>query len=112
MSEAERMRDPTAEESERLSFVILQHVYSLDSLSDAASDEAAGSLLVGRIAADLALPAGRVVEILAHLTYAEFLSWAGTGRSVRITAKGVEYIERLAHRRRSLRVVPTDADAS
>ena len=104
MSDVERRRDPYAEENERLSFVVLQHVYSLD---NGELDEMA-PLLVSRIAADLAVEPRRVVEIVAHLTYADFLSWEGTGRPVRVTGKGAEYIERLAHRRRSIRVFTED----
>ena len=104
MSDAERRRDPVLEENERLSFVILQHVYSLD---EGDLDEPA-LLLVSRVAAELALDAQRVVELVAHLTYAGFVSWEGTGRPIRITPKGSEYIERLAHRRRSIRLVPEE----
>ena len=106
MREATRERDLAAEENERLSFIILQHVYSLDP-GEGMETSGEGELLVGRVAADLGLPASRAVQLVAHLTYAEFLSWEGTGRPVRITAKGNDYIERLAHRRRSLRVMPS-----
>jgi hypothetical protein len=97
MSETERTRDLATEEKERISFILLQHVYSL-------ACEGQGWLVVGKIAADLALPVAEVVQIVAHLTYAGFLEWEGTGRPVGITQKGVDYIEHLAHRRHSLRL--------
>lgn len=97
MSETERKRDLAAEERERISFILLQHVYSL-------SCEGQAVLVVGKIASDLALPVATVVQLVAHLTYAGFLQWEGTGRPVTIAQKGVEYIERLAHRRRTLRL--------
>ena len=98
MSErAERERDPVAEEQERISFILLQHVYTL-------ACEGQGLLLPAKIAADLALSSAEVVQFIAHLTYEGFLEWEGTGRPVGITQKGVEYIERLALRRRSLRL--------
>jgi hypothetical protein len=98
MSEqAERVRDLVAEEKERTGFILLQHVYSL-------ACEGQGLLLAGKIAADLALPPSRVVELVAHLTYEGFLVWEGTGRPVGISQKGVDYIEHLALRRRSLRL--------
>ena len=72
MSDLERPRDLCAEESERLSFVILQHVYTLDAEAEAGEESL---LQVGRIAADLALPSQRVVQIVAHLTYAGFVAY-------------------------------------
>jgi hypothetical protein len=102
MSESERMRDSETEEKERISFILLQHVYSLSREDD-------GVLVVGRIASALALPVAEVVQIVAHLTYTGFLSWEGTGRPVGITEKGIEYIEHLAHRRHSLRLPREDA---
>ena len=98
MSDSERPRDPAIEERERLSFIVLQHLYSL------ADDEEADLMRIGRVASELALPTEDAVQIVAHLTYAGFLAWEGTGRPVRITAKGSGYIEELAHRRHSLRV--------
>lgn len=92
----ERKRDLAAEERERVSFILLQHVYSLCGERE--------SLVVGKIATDLALPVATAVQIVAHLTYAGFLEWEGTGRPVGISQKGTEYIERLAHRRRTLRL--------
>jgi hypothetical protein len=98
MSEqAERLRDPAAEEKERLSFILLQHVYSLACEGD-------GLLVPTKIAADLALPPDQVVQLIAHLTYEGFLDWEGTGRPVGITQKAIDYIDRLALRRRSLRL--------
>jgi hypothetical protein len=97
MSDTERKRDLAVEEKERTSFILLQHVYSL-------ACEGHGLLVVGKIAADLALPVSEVVQIVAHLTYAGFLEWEGTGRPVGITQKGIDYIEHLAHRRHSLRL--------
>ena len=98
MSEtAERVRDPAAEEKERISFILLQHVYSL-------ACEGNGVLAVAKIASDLALPPAQLVQVVAHLTYAGFLVWEGTGRPVGISQKGVDYIEHLAHRRHSLRL--------
>ena len=98
MSErAERARDHALEEKERISFILLQHVYSL-------ACEGQGVLVPSKIASDLALPAAEVVQLIAHLTYQGFLEWEGTGRPVGISQKGVDYIERLAHRRRTLRL--------
>ena len=98
MSEsAERVRDVAVEERERISFILLQHVYSL-------ACEGYGLLVPAKIALDLALPPEEMVQIIAHLTYQGFLEWEGTGRPVAISQKGVDYIEHLAHRRRSLRL--------
>ena len=98
MSEqAERLRDPAAEERERISFILLQHVYSL-------ACEGQGLLVPSRIAADLALPSAQVLQLLSHLTYEGFLEWDGTGQPVGISQKAIDYIDRLALRRRSLRL--------
>ena len=98
MSDLRKFRDLEAEENERISFVILQHVYTL-------GQEDGCALQVGRIASDLALPPERVVQAVAHLTYAGFLRWEGTGRPVYLTDKAAFYIETLAHRRHSVRLV-------
>ena len=97
MNESERTRDLAAEEKERVSFILLQHVYSL-------ACEGRGVVAVGRLASDLGLPVGFAVQVVAHLTYADFLAWEGTGRPVGITEKGVQYIERLGHRRHPLQL--------
>lgn len=97
MNESERTRDPEAEEKERVSFILLQYVYSL-------ACEGQGVVAVGRVASDLGLPVGFAVQVVAHLTYAGFLAWEGTGRPVALAEKGVEFIERLGYRRRMLQL--------
>jgi Mn-dependent DtxR family transcriptional regulator len=97
MGEYHRSRDLAAEENERISFILLQHVYSL-------ATEEAETLVIGRVASDLGLLPEQVVHLVAHLTYAGFLSWEGTSRPIGITDKGIDFIEKLAHRRRSIRV--------
>ncbi|MBW3627689.1 MAG: hypothetical protein KY464_00195 [Gemmatimonadetes bacterium] len=102
MNDSERTWDFAAEERERGSFILLQHVYSL-------ACEGQGVVAVGKLASDLGLPVGSAVQVVAHLTYADFLTWDGTGRPVGITEKGVEYIERLGHRRRALQLPVPEA---
>ena len=98
MSErAERVRDRATEEKERIGFILLQHVYTL-------ACEGQGLLIPTRIAADLALGVDEVVQLVTHLADEGFLEWEGMGRPVGIAPKGVDYIERLALRRRSLRL--------
>ena len=105
MSDLERPRDLVAEEKERMSFVIVHHAYCHP------KDANRSTLLVERIAAELYLPTELAVQLVAHLTYTGFLSWEGTGHPIEITPKGTEYIEKLAHRRRSLRIYTSDAPA-
>lgn len=106
MSDYARHRDLALEEKERLSFIILQHVYSLSE-----DPEAEEALRLGRIATDLDIAPPELVQLIAHLTYVGFLHWESTGRPIGITRKGTDYIDTLAHRRHSLRVFTSESSA-
>ncbi len=85
-----------AHRKERLSYVVLQHVQNL-------AGDAGGSLAASQIAADLAIPAAELREILEMLTRRDLVEWDGTGGVAIPTHEGTDYLRRAAGRRRSVR---------
>jgi hypothetical protein len=88
-------RDAELERLERDSFVYLQHVYTISERDPAARQS--GS----RMNKDLGFTPDRGAMLLDHLIGTGYL--AGHGPMISITPEGVDYIERLAWRRRSVR---------
>jgi len=91
-----RRRDRHEERDERDRFVVLLHIYTLAK---------AGVEKIGadRITSDLGLPAARSARLIGALEFGEFVRHT-RGVSISITRRGVEFIERVAGRRRSLRM--------
>lgn len=81
---------------ERLGYVVLQHVHNL-------AEDAGGALSAHQIAADLAIPAAELREILEMLTRRGLVEWDGTGGVALPTRAGMDYLTRAAGRRRSVR---------
>ncbi len=85
-----------SERKERLGYVILQHL-------DTFVDDATGTLVADHIAADLAIPADELHEILDMLTRRGFIDWDGTRGHALPTTEGSDYLAHTAGRRRSVR---------
>jgi hypothetical protein len=96
MGAVPRERDFEAERHERNSFIVLQHVYTI-------TTERPG-FPPHRIADDLALARGEAAEIIGHLIDIGFLERLPGSLAIRLTPQGSDYIERLAWRRRSVRI--------
>lgn len=91
-----RMREYQAEQRERDSFVLMQHVYTL-------TDGTAGQTISGARAGDyLCFRAAETTELIQHLARCGYLEQHYEDM-ISITSMGIEYIERLAWRRRSAR---------
>lgn len=84
------------ERRERLGYVVLQHL-------DTLVGDATGSLAAEHIAADLAIPAEELREILDMLAVRGFIDWDGTRGPALPTPRASEYLARVAGRRRSVR---------
>jgi hypothetical protein len=95
-----RERDLDLERRERESFIVLQYVYTL---TDASADV---SVPCARIAADLGYRESGCGELIEHLVYVGHLAWVRPGLTISITPGGIEYIQQLAWRRRSVRLPP------
>ena len=91
-----RERNVAAERRERERYVILQHLHSLEK-------ETAG-MSVRKIAGDLGFPHCSAEVIVEHLITTGYLVCTPGIPCIRTSRRGAEYIERLAGRRRSLRV--------
>lgn len=85
-----------SERKERLGYVILQHL-------DTLVDDATGTLVADHIAADLAIPARELREILDMLARRGFIDWDGARGHALPTTEGSDYLARAAGRRRSVR---------
>jgi hypothetical protein len=92
--EADRIR------KERESFIVLQHLYTL------ADADPKHAVQCSRIAADLGFHRTGCGPLVEHLISVGCLAWATPGHEVSITPMGVDYIERLAWRRRTVRAPP------
>lgn len=92
-----RERDGDMEQRERLRYEVLVGVYERG-WPDAG--EPVRALDVG-----VALGVARedLFRTVVDLTHRSFLTFCSAGPQVRITEKGVEYVERVARRRRSIR---------
>lgn len=95
----ERQRNPDVERLERDSFVVLQHAYNWQS-------EDGRRLSAWVIGSDLGLSPGDCTAIIGQLAFQGYLTWSGSGPGLRISPLGIDYVERLAGRRRSVRFGP------
>jgi Mn-dependent DtxR family transcriptional regulator len=96
MCKVARKRDPESEEKERASFILLQHIYSLTGGGDE-------QFSLRKVASDLAFEEDQVAKLATHLIQAGILD-GGPGPDAKLRDFGRKYIERLAGRRRSVRV--------
>ena len=94
--EAERARDTDAELRERDAFALLLHVLNL---TNGRVDRQLGE---ARLARDLALDPVRADQLLDYLETIGYVSRPWYGR-VRLTSQGLDYLQRLARHRRSVR---------
>lgn len=83
---------------ERESFVVLQHMYTLSGGDDGAA------VALPRVSGELGFEAPRFTRLIDHLAAVGHVSPIAGGTFAAITAAGVDYIERLAWRRRSVRL--------
>lgn len=100
MNSNEREPSRDQERRERESFVVLQHAYTL---SDA---DPSASLPYARLGEDLGFAEPHFGDLVAHLVGVGYLARVGAGSLLSITPAGIDYIERLAWRRRSVRTAP------
>ena len=94
---------------ERLGFIVLQHIHTLDS-------EPALALLPDVIASTLAITPGETREILTMLAAQGYVGWTGPDGPAALTDEGEDYLLRRADRRRSVRfkwiIKPGPADGA
>jgi hypothetical protein len=95
VSRKSRRRDLVKEQTERASFIVLQH---LSSLASAGQEK----VYPGRIAADLGFSREETEALVAYLIGCGYLG-GGPGSNAELSLRGREYIERLAGRRHSVR---------
>lgn len=91
-------RDEEEIRRERQSFILLQHLYTL---TDADPAVAAST---HRAALDLGFPPVEIAALVRHLSEAGYLVRARGDTARCIPTAGAAYIERLARRRRSVRI--------
>jgi len=94
---ASEIRDEERERKERERFIVLLHVYTVTAHEWSA-------VTVERIASALALAYDEARAILDLLLLHSYVVPVGGGTGVVVGKRGAEYIERLAGRRRSLRI--------
>ena len=99
LDDESRGRNPTAEQREREAFVLLVHSANV---ADAHLDRDVAEL---RLARELVFEEPRVTELVDFLELIGYLRRPAPG-SVRLTPKGLEYLERTARQRRSVRPTP------
>jgi hypothetical protein len=97
MGSEARDRDRDGEIEDRDRYVILLHLYTLSQAGPV------GQLGIERITSDLGLRETRCIELLRSLESGGYIASA-VGDRVAVTTRGCEYIEKLAGRRRSLRL--------
>ena len=85
--------------TERDSYIVLLHLYTLTELAPVLC------LAADRLVRDLGLPESRAEKIVRGLLDSEYVEYCGSGQGLVLTAKGVRYIEREAGRRRSVRLM-------
>jgi hypothetical protein len=83
---------------ERERYAVLLHLYTYGLLSQMEG------IPGDRIMRDLGLRQARTDGLLRSLLLAEYLDYSGTGRGLLLTGKAVDYLEKGAGRRRSLRL--------
>jgi Mn-dependent DtxR family transcriptional regulator len=89
-------RDYEAEQRERKSFILLQHVYTI-------TEADPGRTVVGStIARDLGFGESEARELIEHLGGLGYFEMH-SDRELGMSTKAIEYIERLAWRRHSVR---------
>ena len=89
-------RDPEREARERDRYIVLLHLYTL------CLEGSPASVAPQRIARDLALSEAYEEDVVRDLVRAEMAAFAGA--AVVPTARGVDYLERRAGRRRTIRL--------
>lgn len=92
-------RDPEIERQERERFIVLLHVYNLTWRAFAPA------LPIPRLADTLALRRDDAEAIVSLLLHHALVRAVGGGGAVEVAPRGVEYVEHLAGRRRSLRLM-------
>jgi hypothetical protein len=90
-------RDFESERSERDSFVVLQHVYSLS------GGNIETMIAPDQLTVSLGFRIAETLHLVDHLIEAGLLARGPRG-SISITASGSDYVRRLAWRRRSVRL--------
>ena len=98
MKSLDRDRDFAVEREERNTFVLLQHAYTL------AEADPEVRLSGWHLGDALGLPREEAGRLIRHLVWHGYLEERGAGPEVSVTPQGVDYIERLAWRRQSVRV--------
>ncbi|MEX2374553.1 MAG: hypothetical protein WD942_03080 [Dehalococcoidia bacterium] len=98
MEPPHRARNAEFERRERDSYVFLRHVYTL------AGGRPGASLSGDQVAAQLAFDTSEALGLINYLVAGGLLLRGDRGKIV-LTARGTEYIEHLARRRNSVRLM-------
>lgn len=99
MTEPVRERDFEEERRERDRFLLLQHAFTL------AEGDPTTVLPGGRVWRDLGFSRTEGSALVDGLIRGGYLEERCTGRLVRLTRQGADFLERRARRRRSVRLV-------
>src|SRR5688572_27744859 len=100
MSESLQVQRNAEEEGlERDRYIVLLHVYTLTWVGPG------NGLTVERIGQDLGFDRARGNLLIHSLMLTEYVQYGPVGEGVVLARKGVEYIEHVARRRHSLRLV-------
>lgn len=94
---SERSRREEAEREERERYRVLAWIYQV------VGEDCDTTAQAEEVADDLALPREDVVRAVAHLARQGYLQRPGAGSRVCLTEQGLEYLQRGAWRRRSVR---------
>jgi hypothetical protein len=93
----ERGRSPQVERLERDSFILLQHVYTLTGANCGAPVNA------GRAGADLGFAQEETSRLVWYLSWVGYMKESAAGPHLSIAEEGIDYLERGAGRRHSVR---------
>lgn len=99
MASTQRKRDPEEEERERSRFVLLQHAATL------AEADPTVALPGERLWRDLGFPLSEGMPLIRDLVQAGYLVDRGPGPQVSLAPRALDYLERRAGRRRTLRLL-------
>ncbi len=94
---AARKRDLRAEQTERNSFVLLQHVHSIS------GGNRNLEMLGSKVGDQLGFEREETERLIKYLVQQKYLQNRTVGTLISITPEGVTYLEQLAWRRRSVR---------
>jgi hypothetical protein len=92
-----RDRRPEVERLERDSFILLQHVYTVTGATPGVPVNAA------RVGSDLGFAEQETSRLVRYLNWVGFMKESAAGPHLSLAEEGIEYLERKAGRRHSVR---------